>query len=52
MDWDDGAARRLSTRVLRILLAIAQSGSMAKAAKMVGTSQPAVSKTIAELEES
>jgi DNA-binding transcriptional LysR family regulator len=50
MEWDDLAARRLSTRDLRIFLATTHSGSMAKAAKMVGTSQPAVSKAIADME--
>jgi len=50
MDWDDRAARRLSTRELRIFLAVAHSGSMAKAARTLGTSQPAISKAIADIE--
>src|SRR5882672_4696699 len=50
MEWDDQVARRLSTRELRIFLAVAHSRSMAKAAKTVGTSQPAISKTIADME--
>lgn len=50
MDWDDIAARRLSTRELRIFLAVAHSGSMAKAAKTLATSQPAISKAIADME--
>jgi DNA-binding transcriptional LysR family regulator len=50
MEWDDLAARRLSTRELRIFLAVAHTRSMAKAAKTVGTSQPAISKTIADME--
>ena len=51
MEWDDQTARRLSTRELRIFLAVAHSGSMAKAAKAVGTSQPAISKAIADMEQ-
>src|SRR6266850_6965913 len=52
MEWDDLTARRLSTRELRIFLAVAHSLSMAKAAKTVGTSQPAISKAIADMERS
>jgi DNA-binding transcriptional LysR family regulator len=50
MEWDDAVARRLSTRDLRIFLAVAQSKSMVKAAKTVGTSQPAISKAVADME--
>src|SRR5262245_42011625 len=50
MEWDDRAARRLSTRELRMFLAVAHSGSIAKAAKTLGTSQPAISKAIADME--
>jgi DNA-binding transcriptional LysR family regulator len=50
MEWDDKAVRRLSTRELRMFLAVARSGSMAKAAKTLATSQPAISKTIADME--
>src|SRR5262249_25672884 len=50
MEWDDLAARRLSTRELRIFLAVTHSGSMAKAAKTIGTAQPAISKAIADME--
>ena len=50
MEWDDLTARRLSTRELRIFLAVVHSRSMAKAAKTVGTSQPAISKAIADME--
>lgn len=50
MEWDDMAARRLSTRELRMFLAVARSGSMAKAAKTLATSQPAISKAIADME--
>jgi DNA-binding transcriptional LysR family regulator len=50
MEWDDLTARQLSTRELRVFLAVAHSRSMAKAAKTLGTSQPAISKTIADME--
>jgi DNA-binding transcriptional LysR family regulator len=52
MEWDDTTARRLSTRELRIFLAVAHSGSMAKAAKSLATSQPAISKAVADMERS
>jgi DNA-binding transcriptional LysR family regulator len=50
VEWDDKAARRLSTRELRMFLAVAHTGSMAKAAKTLATSQPAISKAIADME--
>jgi DNA-binding transcriptional LysR family regulator len=43
-------SRRLKLRHLNVLLAVAQSGSMAKAAKQLAISQPVVSKAIVELE--
>ena len=49
MDWEKGA-RRIGTRELRIFLAVAHTGSMAKAAKILATSQPAISKAIADME--
>jgi DNA-binding transcriptional LysR family regulator len=42
--------RRLKLRDLETLLAVAQAGSMAKAAKHLSVSQPAVSKAMSELE--
>src|SRR5215468_3242924 len=41
---------RLKLRDLQMLLAIAQNGSMGKAAAALGVSQPAVSKAISDLE--
>lgn len=48
--WDDRTARRIKLRDLRYLAAVADCGSMAQAANDLGTSQPAVSKSIADLE--
>ena len=42
--------RRLKLRELRVLLAAVQAGSMAKAAKQLAISQPAVSRAIDDLE--
>jgi DNA-binding transcriptional LysR family regulator len=50
MDWADRIGRRVKLRDLHFLLAVIQSGSMAGAARHLSTSQPVVSKTIAELE--
>ena len=43
--------RRLSLHDLRVLSAVAQAGSMGRAAKLLATSQPAVSRSIADLEQ-
>ncbi|HET7850520.1 MAG TPA: LysR family transcriptional regulator [Pseudolabrys sp.] len=43
-------SRRLKLRQLDTLLAVAQSGSMAKAAESLSVTQPVVSKSIADLE--
>jgi DNA-binding transcriptional LysR family regulator len=48
---DDQISRRLKLRHLRALLAVGQSGSMAKAAEQLSVSQPVVSKAVAELEQ-
>jgi molybdate transport repressor ModE-like protein len=44
-------SHRLKFQHLNLLLAVAQTGSMAKAAKHLSISQPVVSKSIAELED-
>jgi DNA-binding transcriptional LysR family regulator len=51
MQWEDRIGRRIKFRNLHIALAVAQSGSMLKAAKALAISQPVVSKVIAELEQ-
>jgi DNA-binding transcriptional LysR family regulator len=43
--------RRLKLHDVRVLLSVAQTGSMHKAAQHLGTSQPAVSRSIADLEQ-
>jgi len=47
---DDLQVRRLKLRELRILLGVIQAGSMAKAAKQLAISQPAISRAIADME--
>jgi DNA-binding transcriptional LysR family regulator len=48
--WEHRIGRRLQLRDLHILLTVAQSGSMVRAAHELSMSQPAVSKAIATLE--
>jgi len=50
MDWSDRIARRLKLRDLHILMTVADTGSMAKAAARLRISHPAVSKAISEIE--
>jgi DNA-binding transcriptional LysR family regulator len=50
VQWEDRIGRRLKLRDVNILLAVAQSGSMARAAERLAVSQPVVSKAIADLE--
>jgi len=47
----DTISRRITLRELRLLLAVARSGSILKAANEIGLTQPALSKSIAELED-
>ncbi len=50
MPWDARIRRRLKLRDLDTLMAVAEWGSMAKAATHLRVSQPAVSKAIADME--
>ena len=50
METGQRARRRLKLRQLEILLAIAETGSMAKAAKRLAVTQSAVSRAIADAE--
>jgi DNA-binding transcriptional LysR family regulator len=46
----DRVERRLKLHDVRVLMSVVEAGSMAKAAQRLGTSQPAVSRSIADLE--
>jgi len=46
-----GSGRRVRLRDLHIVLAVAESGSMAKASAKLSISHPVVSKAISELEQ-
>ena len=48
--WEARIGRRLRLRDLHVLLTAVQCGSMAKAARRLAISQPAISKSIADLE--
>ena len=50
IDWDSQLGRRMRLRDLHVFATTVRLGSMAKAAKELGVSQPAVSEVIAELE--
>jgi DNA-binding transcriptional LysR family regulator len=47
---NDRAERRLKLETLRVLMTVVQAGSMGKAAERLHTSQPNISRSIAELE--
>jgi DNA-binding transcriptional LysR family regulator len=51
IDWDSQIGRRLRLRDLHVFIAVAQHGSISKAARQLEVSQPAVSEVIASLEE-
>src|ERR1700746_2908590 len=50
MKWTDRVGRRVKLRDLHIALAVAEAGSMTRAAEDLAVSYPVVSKTISELE--
>jgi DNA-binding transcriptional LysR family regulator len=52
MDETERIEPRLKLHDLRVLMSVVDEGSMAKAAQRLATSQPAVSRTIADLEHS
>jgi len=51
MKWADRIGRRIKLRDLHMVLAVADAGSMTRAAEALAVSYPVVSKTIAELEQ-
>jgi len=52
MPSSDRIGLRLKLHDLHVLIAVAQAGSMGKAAELLNTTQPAVSRSIAKLEQS
>ncbi len=50
MDWTERIGRRISPRDLHIFLAVAEQGSMAKAAARLAVSRPVVSRALSDLE--
>src|SRR4051794_19095631 len=50
MQLSDRIGRRMKLRDLHVLMAVVQAGSMSRAAEFLNTTQPAVSKSIADLE--
>lgn len=50
MQVSDRVGRRVKLHDLHVLMAVAQSGSMGKAARRLNTSQSAISRSVAELE--
>jgi len=50
IDWESQIGRRLKLRDLHVFSTVVQRGSMAKAARHLGVSHPAVSEVIADLE--
>src|SRR3569833_434621 len=51
MELADRVEQRLKLHDLRVLMTVVQVGSMGKAARELGTSQPAISRAIADLEQ-
>ena len=50
MQLSDRIGRHMKLHDLHVLIAVAQAGSMSKAATLLNTTQPAISRSIAELE--
>jgi DNA-binding transcriptional LysR family regulator len=50
IDWESQIGRRLKLRDLHVFSTVVQRGSMAKAARQLGVSHPAVSEVMADLE--
>src|SRR5262249_27509049 len=50
MQLSDRIGRRMKLQDLHILMTVVQAGSMGKAAKQLNSTQPAISRSIAELE--
>jgi DNA-binding transcriptional LysR family regulator len=50
MQLSDRIGRRMKLQDLHVLMAVVQAGSMSRAAQLLNTTQPAISRSIAELE--
>ena len=50
MQLSDRIGRRMKLQDLHVLMTVVQAGSMGKAARRLNTTQPAISRSIAELE--
>ena len=50
MQLSDRIGRRIKLHDLHVLMAVAQAGSMSRAAQLLNTTQPAISRSIADLE--
>ena len=50
MQLSDRIGRRMKLHDLHVLMAVVQAGSMSKAAQILNTTQPAISRSIADLE--
>ena len=50
MQWADRIGRRIKLRDLHVLVAVANSGSISKAAERLAISHPVVSRTVSDLE--
>ncbi len=51
MPWNDRVGSRLKLRDLRVFMAVANAGTMGRAAADLAVSQPVISKSIADLED-
>ncbi len=51
MQLSDRIGRRMKLHDLHVLMAVVQAGSMSKAAQLLNTTQPAISRSIADLEQ-
>ena len=51
INWDNQFGRRLKLRDLHVFFTVVQAGSMRKAAARLNTTQPSISRSVAELEE-
>ena len=52
MQLSDRIGRRIKLHDLHVLMAVEQAGSMSKSARVLNTTQPAISRSIADLEQS